>query len=139
MKKFTPSKGNDEELSDVNITPLTDLSLTLLIMLMLISPMMIQSMINVVSSEAVESRIKADLKEKPLYIDVTVKGYYLNNNKMKGEEDLFLKLRGELSRKKDKTVLITVESKVKHGRMVKALDLAKQAGAAKLSLLRRKK
>jgi len=31
MRKFSATKGDIEELSDVNITPLTDLSLTLLI------------------------------------------------------------------------------------------------------------
>ena len=138
MRKFSATKGDIEELSDVNITPLTDLSLTLLIMLMLISPMMVQSMINVMSSTAVQSQAKEDLKEKPLYIDVTQKGFMLNDNRINGEEELFLKLKGELSRKRDKTVLVTVEKKVKHGSMVKVLDLAKQAGANNLSLLKRK-
>ncbi|MFH1282208.1 MAG: biopolymer transporter ExbD [bacterium] len=138
MKKFTPEKGSDEELSDINITPLTDLSLTLLIMLMLISPMIVQSMINVMASQAVQSKVQNELKEKPLYVDLRLSGIYLNDNKMKGEEDFFLKLRGELSRKKDKTVLVTVQQKVLHGEMVKILDISKQAGAQKLSLLKRK-
>jgi len=90
------------------------------------------------SSTAVQSQAKEDLKEKPLYIDVTQKGFMLNDNRINGEEELFLKLKGELSRKRDKTVLVTVEKKVKHGSMVKVLDLAKQAGANNLSLLKRK-
>jgi biopolymer transport protein ExbD len=56
---------------------------------------------------------------------------------MRSEQDLFLHLRGELSRKSDKTVIVTAGPGVLHGTVVTALDLAKQAGAAKLSLVKR--
>ena len=80
MKKYTVEKGKWEEISEINITPMADLSLTLLIILMIVSPMILQSMIRVYASraavEAVERQKKVD---KPLYIEIRKKGLYLNS------------------------------------------------------------
>jgi biopolymer transport protein ExbD len=115
--------------------------LVLLIVLMIITPMVMQSMIKVFASRsavAAPADQKKDLlKEKPLFLDIREDGYFLNTNKMSSDEDLFMGLRGELSRKTDRSVIVTVGKNVLHGTVVRALDVAKQAGADKLSLLKR--
>ena len=45
-------QGDEEPLSEVNVIPLADLSLVLLIILMLLSPMIMQSMIKVHATKA---------------------------------------------------------------------------------------
>ena len=141
MKKKGLDKGEAEEISEINVVPLADISLVLLIVLMIITPMVMQSMIKVFASRsavAAPADQKKDLlKEKPLFLDIREDGYFLNTNKMSSDEDLFMGLRGELSRKTDRSVIVTVGKNVLHGTVVRALDVAKQAGADKLSLLKR--
>lgn len=138
MKKFTVEKGSWDEISEINITPMADLSLTLLIILMIVSPMIMQSMLKVYASRAAVQAVERQKQvDKPLYIEVKKKGLYLNSKKMKSDHDLFLHLKGELSRNRKKTVMITADRGVLHGHMVHVLDLSKQAGAEKLSLLKK--
>ncbi|HND64153.1 MAG TPA: biopolymer transporter ExbD, partial [Elusimicrobiota bacterium] len=66
MKKGSIEKGEAEEISEINVVPLADVSLVLLIVLMLITPMVMQSMIQVYASRGAAA-VKADqtVKEKP--------------------------------------------------------------------------
>lgn len=138
MKRSSIEKGEAEEISEVNVVPLADVSLVLLIILMLITPMVMQSMIKVFASRgAVAVEADRTVKEKPLFLEVRPDAYVLNTNPLTSEQLLLANLRGELSRKDDRTVIVTAAKGVTHGRMVTALDIAKQAGAEKLSLIKK--
>ena len=138
MKKFTIEKGSWDEISDINITPMADLSLTLLIILMIVSPMIMQSMLKVYASRAAVEAVEQQKKvSKPLYIEIKKQGFYLNSKKMKSDRDLYLYLKGELSRNQKKNVMITADRGVLHGTVVHVLDISKQAGAEKLSLIKK--
>jgi len=135
VRTQSPAKADLGEIAEVNVVPLGDVSLVLLIALMIIMPMVMQSMIKVVASRAVAAPAQR-MAEKPLYVEVTPSGLVLNNVKMKSDEDFFMRLRGELSRKNDKTVMISPQPDVMHGRVVEVLDVAKLAGVEKLSLVK---
>jgi len=138
MKRSSIEKGEGEEISEVNVVPLADVSLVLLIILMLITPMVMQSMIKVFASRgAVAVEADRTVKEKPLFLEVRPEAYVLNTNPLTSELQLLANLRGELSRKDDRTVIVTAGKGVTHGRMVTALDIAKQAGAEKLALVKK--
>lgn len=138
MKRSSIEKGEGEEISEVNVVPLADVSLVLLIILMLITPMVMQSMIKVFASRgAVAVEADRTVKEKPLFLEVRPEAYVLNTNPLTTELQLLANLRGELSRKDDRTVIVTAGKGVTHGRMVTALDIAKQAGAEKLALVKK--
>jgi len=126
----------DEELSEVNVIPLADLSLVLLIILMVLSPMIMQSMIKVHATRA--SAVKS-LQEKPpeppLILLINPNGVFLNTVKMNTDLDLAAKLAQAIGTREDKTVLITADPAVLHGRVVEILDLVKQQGAEKIALL----
>jgi biopolymer transport protein ExbD len=138
VKQKALQHGEHEDISEINITPMIDLCLVLVIMLMIISPMAMQSMIKVTASRgAVAALTDAPSNDKPLYVEVRGGDFYMNSRKMRHGKDLYLHLKGELSRKGDKTILVTGDEKAKHGTMVYVLDLAKQAGAKKLSLVKK--
>ena len=105
---------------------------------MVISPMIMQSMIKVFSSSAVASSAKAAKKEKPLFVDIQEDDIYLNNKKVSSDLYLATHLLAELSRKADKSVMVTVHPAVLHGKVVYILDLIKQNGAGKVSLIKRR-
>jgi biopolymer transport protein ExbD len=126
----------DEGLSEVNVIPLADLSLVLLIILMVLSPMVMQSMIKVQATRA--SAVKS-LQEKPpeppLILLINPNGNFLNTVKMNTDLELAAKLALALGNREDKTVLITADPAVLHGRVVTVLDIVKQQGAEKIALL----
>ncbi len=127
-----------EPLNEVNVIPLADLSLVLLIILMVLSPMIMQSMIKVQNSRA--SAIKSlaqQPKEPPIILALNVNGVSLNSIKMNDDVDLATRLSQALGNRDDKTVLFTADPGVLHGRFVQVLDLVKQHGAEKIALLKK--
>jgi biopolymer transport protein ExbD len=127
-----------EPLNEVNVIPLADLSLVLLIILMVLSPMIMQSMIKVQATKA--SAVKSLAKqppEPPLILALNVDGVSLNTVKMIDDVDLAARLAQALSNRLDKTILFTADPAVLHGRFVQVLDLVKQQGADKIALLKR--
>jgi len=139
MRKNSVVKGSQKELAEVNITPLGDVSLTLIIILMVISPMIMQSMIKVHSSKAVKTTQVEKAKEKPFFVRITNEAIYLNTEKMGSEEEFSIRLAKELGNNKDRSVMISANRDVPYGKVVHILDLSKQSGAIKLSLLKRAK
>jgi biopolymer transport protein ExbD len=126
----------DEALSEVNVIPLADLSLVLLIILMVLSPMIMQSMIKVHATRASAVKSLADKPpEPPLILLINPNGIFLNTVKMNSDLDLAAKLAQAIGTREDKTVLITADPAVLHGRVVEVLDLVKQQGAEKIALL----
>jgi len=131
-----PQQADGETLSEVNIIPLADLSLTLLIILMVLSPMVMQSMINVQASKAAAIKSLSEKPpEPPLILAINPDGVTLNTVKITDDLDLASRLAQALGNRQDKTILLTVDPTVAHGRFVQILDLAKQQGAAKIALL----
>ncbi len=129
-----------DPLNEVNVIPLADLSLVLLIILMVISPMIMQSMIKVQSSRATIARSAAEKdQEPPLILALNKSGVSLNTVVMKDDVDLASRLAAALGNREDKTVLITADPAVEHGRFVRVLDLVKQQGAEKIALLKKAK
>jgi biopolymer transport protein ExbD len=125
-------------LNEVNVIPLADLSLVLLIILMVLSPMIMQSMIKVQASKA--SAVKSLSKqppEPPLILALNPDGISLNTVKVIDDVDLAARLAQALGNRQDKTVLFTADPAVIHGRFVQVLDLVKQQGADKIALLKK--
>ena len=132
-----PQQADGESLSEVNVIPLADLSLVLLIILMVLSPMIAQSMIKVQNSKATAIKsLKENPPEPPLILAINANGSVsLNTVKITDNLDLAAHLAQGLGNRTDKTVLLTVDPAVAHGRFVEVLDVTKQQGAEKIALL----
>jgi biopolymer transport protein ExbD len=132
-----PQGRVDESLSEVNVIPLADLSLVLLIILMVLSPMIMQSMIKVHATRASAVRTAEEKpKEPPLILLISPKGtVQLNTVKIESDLELAKRLAQSLGQREDKTVLITADPAAIHGRVVEILDLVKRQGAEKIALL----
>jgi biopolymer transport protein ExbD len=101
------SDNIDDGISEVNIVPLADVTLVLLIMIMVLSPMTLQSMIQIQAAQAVAAKSRDAIREKPVFVDVTNKGFTVNSKLIATEYELFRTLQRTLAFKKDKTVLIS--------------------------------
>lgn len=135
-----PQQADGEALSEVNVIPLADVTLVLLIILMVISPMIMQSMIKVQSSRATAVKSLAqNPPEPPLILALNPSGISLNTVKINTDLELISKISEALANREDKTVLVTVDPAYEHGKFVAILDLLKQHGADKISLLKKRK
>lgn len=134
------SEDGVEETDKINVVPLADLSLVLLIILMVLSPMVMSSMIRVQTPKLEKVRA-SETKSKspdPLFIKVTVEGLFLNNNKVDSENFLAEQIAIKLADEPERPVIISADDNIQVGDVVHLLDLAKQNGAEKVSLLKGK-
>jgi len=126
-------------LSEINLTSLVDVSLTLVIIFMVSYPLIMQSGINV-STPSME-KAKSQLEETELKAEITLKNdYSIELNGKKIEPDyLSDSLKKLMEASIDKMVVISAEENVLHDHVVAVLDEAKQCGAERLSIVKKKK
>ena len=130
--------GDMNETDKINVVPLADLSLVLLIILMVLSPMVMSSMIRVESPRVDKVAAKTPKTEAPdpLLIKLTKDGMLLNNNPVESVEFLAEQIAIKLSDAPDRPVIVAADDDIQVGAVVHVLDLAKQSGAEKVSLLK---
>jgi biopolymer transport protein ExbD len=130
--------NQEEETNKINVVPLADLSLVLLIILMVMSPMVMSSMIKVITPDVKKTSAKQNNKKAPdpLFIKVTSTGLYLNNNKVNSIEFLGEQIAIKLADQPDRPVLVAAENNIQVGTVVDLLDIAKQNGAKNVSLVK---
>lgn len=127
-----------EETDKINVVPLADLSLVLLIILMVLSPMVMSSMIKVQTPNLNKTKAAAskDKAPDPLYIKINAEGLFLNNNLVESEQFLAEQIAIKLHDDPERPVIVAADDSIQVGMVVHLLDLAKQSGAQKVSLLK---
>jgi biopolymer transport protein ExbD len=140
MKRASIEKGENEEASEINVVPLADLTLVLLIILMVLSPMISQSMIRVATPQVQSSgsgEAGGSGEEKvPLLVSIGEKGYSLNNVAFEDVETLFGGLKEKLQEDSGRPVIVMADDGVFVGQVVEVVDRAKQMGAKEVSLIK---
>lgn len=121
--------------SDINVTPLVDVMLVLLIVFMVITPML-QKGISVDLAKAQNYRqMPDDDKEDAVELAVTRDGkIYLKTNPVNVDE-ITSKVKDLISGRLDKTVYVRSDARAKYGDVVKVVDLVRAAGVDSLGLI----
>ena len=128
--KYKPKSEEFESLAGVNIIPVIDVSLVLLIILLATSPIL-----NLPGFEVkLPKAVTAESKEKNISISVSVKGELAVNEANVDDSSLIPELRKELKDKPDFLVIIRADQGVVYGMVEKVMDLAKQAGAQRIAI-----
>src|SRR5450755_2229508 len=103
-----PTQNDGETLSEVNVIPLADLSLVLLIILMVLSPMVNQALIQVKASQAAAAQTREELPaaepETPIIVSFAPGALKLNGTVMGSDIEFAGRLEGILLNRKDKSV-----------------------------------
>ena len=129
------SQKADEPITAINVTPLVDVCLVLVIIFMAVAPMAVTLGIKVLESRPSTAEGKASADEN-VSIRITEDGS-ISINGVKTDGITFRTiLAAALLRSKDKMVVITADSRNKVGLVVEVLDASKQAGAAKLAIMK---
>ncbi len=130
--------GGSGPVSDLNLTPLIDIVLVVLIIMMVNIPIQIEEMgIKLPSPTPPEE----EAKENPdqLVIALYADGDLALNRKLMTEETMFYEITRRLRPMEFKNVFIDAAPTVLYGRIVDMVDLAREAGAAKVGLAKLKK
>jgi biopolymer transport protein ExbD len=130
---MTPIGGNDENsgiMAEINITPLTDIFLVLLIIFMITSSAMVESGGKVNLPKAVATQSEA----RGTTVTLTPKHEINVNQKKIGEESLEATLKDALSTSPDKTVILRGDKDVLLGETVKVMSIIKRAGASEIAI-----
>ena len=123
--------------SDINVTPLVDVMLVLLIIMMLITPMLNQG----VAMRLPQATNSAD---KPTTQDITSvsvskDGSLYVNSKPVTEAEIAVKITEVLEGKKERVVYIKADEEVEYGAVMSAMDQLRQAGIEDIGLITERK
>ena len=121
--------------SDINVTPMVDVMLVLLIIFMVITPMLQHGhSVELAKTNNPEQMPDAD-KEDAILIAVTRDNkVYLNNDQIAADQ-LSDKVRDRLANKADKRVYVKSDARAKYGTVVAVVDNVRSAGVDQLGLL----
>ena len=122
--------GDDDVISGINVTPLVDITLVLLIIFM------------VTAKIIVSQSLPLDLPKAASGQDVQlVFGLELHSNgdtvidgkKVPGDDAILAAAREAQAKNPELRAVIRADQTVQHGRVIRALDLLKQAGVSKIA------
>ncbi len=119
--------------NEINITPLTDIFLVLLIIMMVIAPMLDQQGLNLTVPENVAEEQVQDKESKIMTVVVSAEDkFYIDDEEVMadGLEDAIKSLKNDYP----DGLLIRTDSESSHGAMVKVMDSARNSGVTSISV-----
>jgi biopolymer transport protein ExbD/biopolymer transport protein TolR len=129
------SGGRGEVNAEINVTPMADVMLVLLIIFMVITPMLQKG----VSVELSRTRNPVDMKEADrddaVLVAVTRDGQFFLGQDRVNIDDLAAKINDLLATRLEKTVFLKSDFRAKYGDVVRLVDTIRAAGVDKVGLL----
>lgn len=124
---------NEKMISEINITPLTDVMLVLLVIFMVSTPLIMMESFKIILPKAITSDAEPG---KGLILSISDKGEVFHNNKRLGMGELYPALKAELGsmREGQRIVIVKADGNARHSSIVSVLDIARDAGAERLSI-----
>ena len=127
------SSNKDDVVSDINVTPLVDVMLVLLVIFMVTAPMMFNG-INLNLPKTNRNKNVSISKDLIILSINEKKEFYLDNDRV-SEESLIKNIKKLLGSSNDKTVFLRADQNLKYGFVAKVMSLLKSEGISKISLI----
>ncbi|MEO8347653.1 MAG: ExbD/TolR family protein [Acidobacteriota bacterium] len=122
-----------DHLADINVTPLVDVMLVLLIIFMVTSPMLHQG-VSVALPKTATTNLPTSM-EDPVLLSITKDGLYYINETPVARGLLRDRLERFLRGKKDRFVLLKADRGLSYGTVVETLDLLNRMGIEGLGMV----
>jgi len=123
--------------ADINVTPLVDVMLVLLIIMMLVAPML-QKGVDVRLPQATNSADKPETQDQTVIAIAADRRLYLNAVPIR-EDDLRQKVTEVLETKKEKIVLIKADVDAPYSSVMAAMDRLREAQIENVGLVTERK
>jgi len=117
--------------ADINVTPLIDVMLVLLVVFMLVAPATTRAL----GAGLPEPSGPAGEPSPMVVVTVEPEVFRLGDIPLTGAPALESALREKLAMRRDRTVVVRVAGEVRYARVVAALDAAHGAGAARVGVV----
>ena len=125
------SGSNKEGFSEINITPLTDIFLVLLIIMMVIAPMFQNIDQNI---EIPEINSGLTVEEKEMIVSITKEGEYFINKSPVAKESLVQTLTDLKNKTAEKSIVLRADKLTKNKDVITVIQAAQAAGLEKLTI-----
>jgi biopolymer transport protein TolR len=121
--------------SDINVTPMVDVMLVLLIIFMVITPMLQKGVsVDLAKTDNPTQMPDAD-KEDATLVAVMRDGTIFFGSEKVNADQLSSKVKDKLANKTDKRVFVKADARAKYGAVVEVVDNVRSAGVDQLGLL----
>ncbi len=123
--------GSDEEpITNINVTPLVDVSLVLVIIFMVTTPFMTQSKLSVTLPVAATDESK---NEDHVTITIDKDGNMsVNEKNVRNQDELAAVLQKKLNEIDEKVVIIKADVDINHGTVIDSMETAKKTKPKKI-------
>lgn len=130
--KTSNTDDNTNALSEINVVPLVDVMLVLLIIFMVTAPLSIGG----INIELPQSKSKSiNINQNRIVLSINKKGeYYIDKMKIPSS-DLEIKLKSIFEFRDKKELYIRADRSVQYGKVMDAMTAAKLSGVNKISML----
>ncbi len=125
------SDSNDDVLAEINVVPLVDVILVVLIIFMVTAPMIMKPSINVNLPKAGSGEATVPSK---LNITIAKDGAITLDGKTADDQKLQAAALEEVKKNSEIQAIISADKDVPHGRVVSVLDLVKAVGVKKFAI-----
>jgi biopolymer transport protein TolR len=133
---FRPDSSDElGSMSDINVTPLVDVMLVLLIIFMITAPMLTQGL--TVELPPAEGRNFETTAAEPSTVSVSRSGEVFVDGIPVGTEELELSLGSLLRGRKVKRALLEADQNVPYGKVIAVVDVMNRAGVEQLGMVTR--
>ena len=131
------SSGRGGLKADINVTPLVDVMLVLLIIMLIVAPLL-QKGVDVKLPSAANTAAKPETQEQTVVAVDKEKRFFLNGVLVR-EDDLATKASEILETKKEKIVLIRGDEDAPYSAIMVAMDRLRQASIENIGLITERK
>ncbi|MFK7873977.1 MAG: ExbD/TolR family protein [Oligoflexales bacterium] len=130
--QINPDSNDQEDLAEINMVPLIDVMLVLLIVFMVAAPLSISGVkVNLPTSESTGQPVE----EKQLVLSINKKGDYYLGKVQISEKDLKTRIKTILDSRNSKDLFIRADRKVEYEKVIHAMSAAKIAGVKRVGML----
>lgn len=130
---FKTQADDPDAVSEINVTPLVDVMLVLVIILLVTAPLLTQSVkVNLPKT----AQTTADVKDQPLQLGIDQQGAItLNKKPIADTAALEAALKAELARAPDIAVHLYADQAVNYGKVAAIMAAVQHAGIAKMGFV----
>ena len=130
---FKPQSDEEEAMSEINVTPLVDVMLVLVIILLVTAPLLTQS-VHVTLPKTAETT--ADIKDAPLQLGIDAQGM-ITLNKLPVADLVALEtaLKNELAQNPEAALHLYADEAVVYGKVAEVMATVQHSGITKIAFV----